>query len=333
VDTGFGATQLYSACRLTLTHHYADIDHECEPCFGTGFLVEFPSPDNRLGLVTNRHLADLPWQDEKYKGTTIKTVKMEWWQSTALRLENTITEPAPLYHPDPSIDVAIIPIAGKPDAPLEISGAFYGDVQKFAAEADPDTLMFQHGLSWPYLLECEQLWPQLEPGEFVTFPGYPIWFDRLQKRPVLRSGVIASDPQTDYRLSDGEPRVGDGNQQVLFDAFSTSGNSGSPVYVAQRGLAPIDLKFPTGSAKPPAQGKLSFTGYRRAFLIGINMGHFNDPDSERPNDHAGLSRMHKLSAIMDILRVNEVPPDPDARRVKILIPTGNGEVEPGKAGC
>ena len=98
------------------------------------------------------------------------------------------------------------------------------------------------------------------------------------------------------------------------------------MYVAQRGLAPIDLKFPTGSAKPPGQGKLSFTG-RRAFLIGINMGHFNDPDSERPNDHAGLSRMHKLSAIMDILGANEAPPDPDARRVKILIPTGNGEAD------
>jgi hypothetical protein len=187
--------------------------------------------------------------------------------------------------------------------------------------------MFNHALSWDYLLECEELWPQLEPGEFVTFPGYPIWYDRLQTRPVLRSGVIASDPQTNYRFGEGEPTKTDGNHQVLFDAFSTNGNSGSPVYVAQRGLAPLDLKFPTGSARSPVQGKLAFTNYHRSFLMGINASHYNDTDSKRPNDHAGLSRMHKLSVIMDVLRANEAPPDPDARRVNVRIPTGNGEAD------
>lgn len=300
MDTGFSTNQLYTACRLTITHHYADIDHECKPGFGTGFLVGFPSPDNRLGLVTNRHLTDLPWQG-KYEGTTIKLVKLEWWQSNELRLEHTITDAAPRYHDDPSIDIAVIPVASKPNAPIEITATFYGDVAKWIAEADTDTLMFKHALSWEYLMECETLWPQLQPGEFVSFPGYPIWYDRLQIRPVLRSGVLASDPQTDYRLYEGDPKPGDGNQQVLFDAFSTSGNSGSPVYVAQQGL--------------PA-----FSNYRRSFLIGINMGHYDDPESERPKDHAGLSRMHKLSAILDILRANEAPYDPNANRITVRLP-------------
>jgi hypothetical protein len=91
--------------------------------YGTGFLVGFPSPDNRMGLVTNRHLADAVFYNEvEYKGATIKSIKLQWWQSSQLLLEHTITDPTPLYHDDPLIDVAVIPIAGKPDAPVEIFG-------------------------------------------------------------------------------------------------------------------------------------------------------------------------------------------------------------------
>ncbi|MGW4100837.1 S1 family peptidase [Mycobacterium sp. NPDC004974] len=320
MDTGFSTNTLYTACRLSLTHHYTHGDTRTSG-FGTGFLVEFPSPDNRVALVTNRHVVDLGWADPAKEGTLVEEIKLQWWQSTSLRLEHTITEPAPLFHDDPSIDVAIIPIASKPDTPIEIFGTFYGDVSKWAAGADENTLTFYHALSWEYLLECEQLWPQIQPGDFVAFPGYPIWYDRLQIRPVLRSGMIASDPQTDYRLTEGDPKVRDGNQQVLFDAFSTGGNSGSPVYVAQQGLPPFEVNIPQGSEKPPAKGKMSFTNYRRCFLIGINMGHINDVESERPNDHAGLSRMHKLSAIMDILRANATPHSSDARRINVRIPT------------
>jgi hypothetical protein len=324
VDTGFGATQLYSACRLTLTHHYEHGDQLFE-CFGTGFLVEFPSPDNRMGLVTNRHLVDIPWVKPEREGTLIRSIRVEWWQSNRLRLEHLITEPKPLHHDDPSIDVAVVPLVSKPEAPMEIYGAFFGDLDKFVSEAEPSAMAFHHGLSWGFLLECEQLWSQLEPGEFVTFPGYPIWYDHSQGRPVFRSGMIASDPQTDYRRHPGGPTVYDGNRQILFDAFSTSGNSGSPVFVAARGIPPLPLHMISSDGDRTfsphgAAATLEITGYHRAFLIGINAGHFKDPERDSPNDHAGLSRLHKLSAILDILRANEAPPDPAARQVKILIP-------------
>lgn len=328
MDTGFSTNQLYSACRLEITHHYASDGLECAPFEGTGFLVEFPSPDNRMGLVTNRHLTDAPFYNEvEYKGATIKSVAVQWWQSKDLRLEHTITNPRPLYHSDPLIDVAVIPMVSKSGAPIEIVGEFYGDVEKFVSEADPDRLMLNHALSWDYLLECEKLWPQIEPGEFVTFPGYPIWYDRLQTRPVLRSGVIASDPQTNYRFDKGEPTKKDGSHQVLFDAFSTSGNSGSPVYVAQRGMPPIDVHFPVADGKTLSRGKFAFEPYHRSFLIGINAAHYNDTGISRPNEHAGLSRMHKLSVLMDILRANKGLHNPDARRINVRIPAGNDDTK------
>ncbi|OBI88141.1 helix-turn-helix domain-containing protein [Mycobacterium asiaticum] len=322
MDTGFGTNQLYSACRLEITHYFPEDDIECEPFNGTGFLVEFPTGDNRIALVTNRHLADAELYNEvEYKGATIKSVKLQWWQSKSLRLEHTIDTPLPCYHDDPSIDVAIIPIAAKPDEPVVITSTLFGDTAEWIKNQDTDQLIFNHAFSWEYLLKCEQLWPQIQPGDFVSFPGYPIWYDRLQIRPVLRSGMIASDPQTDYRLTEGDPTRTDGNQQVLFDAFSTKGNSGSPIFVAQQGLPPINLNLPPLiQGTPPLRGKLNFTGYRRSFLIGINNGHHDDPGSPRANDHAGLSRMHKLSAILDVLRSKTAPHDMSVREIRFLLP-------------
>jgi hypothetical protein len=326
VDTGFSALQLYTACRLEATHHFPDDGTECSPPFkGTGFLVQFPTIDSRLGLVTNRHLTDASFYDaDGYRGTTIKSVKVQWWQSKVLRLEHTINDPKPLYHSDPLIDVAVVPIMSKPGAPINITGELYDDVDKFVADNSDSGLVFNHAISWANLLDCERLWPQLEPGEFVAFPGYPIWYDRLQIRPVMRSGVIASDPQTDYRSTEGEPTKRDSSHQVLFDAYSTSGNSGSPVYVTQRSLPPIDFAVPNGDGGTAVQAQLGFKGYHRSFLIGINASHYNDSGILRHNEHAGLSRMHKLSVIMDILRANQAPHGPESLIISVAIPVPAG---------
>jgi hypothetical protein len=320
MDTGFGAAQLYSACRLTISHYYADNDHTWEPVVGTGFLVEFPDGDNRFGLVTNRHLTDVPWHMPQYDGVVVQSIKVEIWQSRNLRVAFNIADPKPLYHDDETIDIAVIPFGPEFD-PMTI-GTPYDKIENLLPDPNIDTLMFNHGLSWCYLLECESLCPLLDIGEFVSFPGYPTWYDKSQTRPVLRSGMIASDPQTEYRRLEGDPTKKDGNRQILFDAFSTSGNSGSPVFVASQGIPPLPIHMvdTNGNFSPFGRAaKLEVTGYHRSFLIGINAGHINDLDSERANDHAGLSRMHKLSAILDILRANKAEASPE-RNISIFIP-------------
>ena len=35
---------------------------------------------------------------------------------------------------------------------------------------------------------------QFSVCDFVAFPGIPEWYDKLEQRPILRSGTIASDP-------------------------------------------------------------------------------------------------------------------------------------------
>ena len=317
MDTGFEGWHLYTACKLTFTHFYKPNDYRYER-FGTGFVAQFPPGDSRFALVTNRHLVDIPWVNPDAAETVLDSVKIEMWLSDKFRLEFVVDNPEPIFHTDGSIDVSVVPFGPEFDTQTMIAYP-YDKIENIIPDASVTTLTFQHAISWEYLLKCEKLWPELKPGEFVTFPGYPIWYDRLQKRPVFRSGMISSDPQTDYRRHEGEPTNLDGNQQVLFDAFSTSGNSGSPVFVAQRGLPPLDLQPKSSQGDTTPTAKLEFKPYHQSFLIGINAGHFNDTDSERPNDHAGLSRMHKLSAIMEILRAN-TSPSAEAPTARIHIP-------------
>ncbi|WP_199255243.1 helix-turn-helix domain-containing protein [Mycolicibacterium mengxianglii] len=325
MDTGFGSLQLYSACRVEAAHHFKVGGSHCIDLEGSGFLVEFPENDSRLALVTNRHIADAVFYDEDLNdGSSLTSVRVQWWQSKALRLEHTIVNPRPLYNVDPLIDVAVIPIASTPDARIEIVGELFGDLDQFVDENSAEEFAFEHAISWENLSECESLWSQLEPGEFVVFPGYPVWHDHLQIRPVMRSGLIASDPQTDYRSTSGVRTKKDSSHQVLFDAYSTSGNSGSPVYVAQRGLPPADLPFTFADGSPGLRFQLGFHRYRRSFLVGINASHYNDTGILHHNEHAGLSRMHKLSVIMDILRANRGTYGPESRQLKVSIPVPDG---------
>ncbi len=328
MDNGFGEWQLYSACRLTAAHYYEPGEHRCE-LFGTGFIVEFPNEDNRFGLVTNRHLVDVPWAEPEKAGAVITSVTVATWLNRSSRVEFTIDDPQPLYHDDPTVDVAVIPCGA--DVRLKPVGNYPSPGELIhpltATEPSPN---FTYAVPWDYLLECETLWPQINPGEFVAFPGYPEWYDKLQTRPVLRSGMIASDPHTEYRRLPGDPTSRDGIRQVLFDAFSTSGNSGSPVFVAQRGVPPMPLHMMSsrgGFSPDGPAAHVENTGYHRSFLIGINTGHINiskegrcgdTSEGVRGGDHAGLSRMHKLSAIMDILRANATPSPKPA--ISMMIP-------------
>jgi hypothetical protein len=119
---------------------------------------------------------------------------------------------------------------------------------------------------------------KLSVCDFVAFPGYPPWHDRLNERPILRTGALSSDPRSDYSFSgqyDGEC--------VAYEAFSFGGSSGSPVFAVQKGLKP-DLG-------------LSFPGFRDKLFIGINAGHLRTITDH----HSGISYLYKSSALLDLI--------------------------------
>ncbi len=177
METGFLGWHLYTACRLTFTHFYEVNDHRHQEC-GTGFVAQFPPGDSRFALVTNRHLADIPWAKPECEGTKLESVKIEMWQSDKFRLEFTIDDPEPAFHEDNSIDVAVIPFGPQLDQNTFVH--VYDSIDKMTPDPNAAGIEFKQAMPWEYLLTCEALWPDLRPGELVAFPGYPAWYDKLQ---------------------------------------------------------------------------------------------------------------------------------------------------------
>jgi hypothetical protein len=101
--------------------------------------------------------------------------------------------------------------------------------------------------------------------------------------------------------TDDLPNPYDGNRQILFEAFSSDGNSGSPVFVTQQGL----------DSKP---GFKYYGVYHPLFLAGINAGLIEVKEPIETKDGAiiqnrvGLSRMYKARGT----RADIERRDPDA---------------------
>ena len=112
------------------------------------------------------------------------------------------------------------------------------------------------------------------PGEAIFLIGYRRWYDHNGERPILRNGVIASDPRIPYRSTTGDATRADGPQQIAIEVFSVDGNSGGPVFLQQRGLERVE----TDSLI------ITDPDFRAAKLLGINKGHIPDHGG-----HTGVS--------------------------------------------
>ena len=127
----------------------------------------------------------------------------------------------------------------------------------------------------------------------LAFIGYPEpFYDTERKAPVLRSGVIASDPRFNFE----EHTYGN---CLAYEAFSLWGSSGSPVFATEKG-------FQVG------QGLQATAGfYRELKLIGINSAFFpikkELPTEQKPEltvkeeQHSGISLLYKSTSIIEAI--------------------------------
>jgi hypothetical protein len=125
----------------------------------------------------------------------------------------------------------------------------------------------------------------LQAGEAVLLAGYPDWCDANGERPVLRAGVIASDPRNGYRAKSGEPTKRDGNETVAADVGSSPGCSGGPVFVAGRETGSVEQHHPV-------------------LLLGLDAGGLTRKTKIRDDEieiGIGVSRIYKSTAIGQLL--------------------------------
>lgn len=176
---------------------------------GTGFIVNYATDEEKLVpiLVTNKHV--LAGAVE----LSVRLVRSGPDGNPVLGATETVVggfnPEAWLGHPDPSVDVAVLPL-GPIVYQMEKEGrpAFY---RAFSTEQ--------------MLTEAQAL--ELDAIEQVTFVGYPNGlFDTESFLPIARRGQTATPLQNNYR----------GAPAFLIDASVFGGSSGSPVFIFDRGV-------------------------------------------------------------------------------------------------
>lgn len=178
---------------------------------GTGYFFDFcKDPENKRhipALVTNKHVIENAETGELIFSTQKdgKPDTGELFKLNVHRFSDWI------YHPDQSIDLCILPIAGAIE-----------EIKK------KGKLPFYISIGND-IVPTEQEINELTAMEDIVMIGYPngIW-DSYNNQPVFRRGITATHPAKDY----------EGKPEFMIDAACFPGSSGSPVFLLNLGSYP-----------------------------------------------------------------------------------------------
>ena len=184
---------------------------------GTAFVVTHTHARGQSAfVVTNRHIVE-----GVSSGSLVFTLARDGQPVLGSRFELHIDDFPHAWHlhPDPSVDLAIVPFA-----PL---------VQ---AARDQGMQLYWQAIDTRTLPNADEL-AHMDALEEVLFVGYPsgVW-DQVNGLPIMRRGTTATPPMLDF----------EGRPEFLIDAAVYPGSSGSPVFMRadhQGGTAPDKLWF------------------------------------------------------------------------------------------
>ena len=248
---------LYSAYRLS-TRHIAP-DGSSKIVHGTCFHVK---SGERLFLVTNRHNVELSYKDQKYVGYKWDGMQVDGYCNDDDYFEfsfagQTIHFAVP---GNPAEDVFVL------ELPKTIQ---FRRKKKPGEAADKKTVTLDPVTLGIEMLATDDDMKQLSPGSQVLLPSYSAHYDKSSERPVMRGGIVSSDPESNYQTEGQEPA-----RRVLFQAQSAEGASGGPVY-----------------ALMDDQG----------VVLGINAGHLTGSEPKIGTIHSGFSYCFKAVCIREAI--------------------------------
>ncbi|GEO11556.1 hypothetical protein SAE01_40520 [Segetibacter aerophilus] len=235
---------------------------------GTAFFVT--NKNRQACLVTNRHNVDRDYMEP--------TAKYKTFRLTKLTVDNRQNNPAT------GLPTKIIELDISNYSELHFSETYENDIACIIRVQinGGQQQKIEFPIDYAMIADIEKINSKLSVCDFVAFPGFPDWYDKLNNNPILRTGTIASDPRFNY--SNKKESIG---ECIAYEAFSYGGSSGSPVFAIQKG-------FPIGAG---LQAGEDF--YRPIMLVGINAGHLLVDGYDK--HHSGISLMYKSSAILEII--------------------------------
>lgn len=179
---------------------------------GTGFFFNYEIPNQRHIplLITNKHVKEsceeflIEFHKAKLDQNRFSIPQID----NRIKTKITIPEDTWFDHPNPLVDVTILPIANL--------------LTSFTNE---NNSIFYIGLSQK-LLPSRSRYSLIKPIEQVVFIGYPAgMIDKKNWLPIVRQGITATPILADYC----------GFEVFLIDAFIFGGSSGSPVFILDDG--------------------------------------------------------------------------------------------------
>ncbi len=242
--------------------------HNEKSFHGSGFWIQ---KDEKLFFATNRHVIDIDYNNNKYigQGDEFYSVKILLFKPANQTGGYFDVTRATLFIPDNySIDIALLRLQSI-NNPNNIK-VLPADVSIIA---DKDFLT-----------------TELEWGAQVSFSSFQPWGDTQTDSPILRTGILASDPAYPFNST----MIGKIDIHLL-EAFSFNGSSGSPVFANAQGI--------------PAGKGLTGGNFRPARIIGIMTGHLLNEQSEAgtpDKTHTGLSYCHRSDLLLSMIN-EDVP--------------------------
>jgi hypothetical protein len=234
---------------------------------GTAFFVT--NKKGELCLVTNRHNVDRDYKEPTGKYKTFGLVQ--------LIIDNRQN------NPETGLPTKIVELNIRNLDQFRYSDIYENDIACLVGiqlNGEPQEIAFH--ISYGLIADTDKINTKLSVCDFVAYPGFPDWYDKLNNNPIVRTGTIASDPRFNY--SNKKESIG---ECIAYEAFSFGGSSGSPIFAIQKG-------FPVRGA---IQADENF--YRPIMLIGMNAGHLHVDGFDR--QHSGISLMYKSSSILEII--------------------------------